>query len=171
MENVKILLVFHMYKWIVAAVLVILIGAIAFAFLRSPREEIATGDPETRIIAYLNKNVTPGQPVLVTKLYNEVFTSPEDREALQRLYDKFFKIPAFCVEFNMRTGSIPTLKQISDEFQLTVPGELNVLFRVLESDPRAPKVFERDPSTGEITRIYTDRIASDERFGKPLRNR
>jgi hypothetical protein len=160
-----------MYKWIVVAVLAIVIGAGAFAYLRSPREEVATGDPETRIIAYLNKNVTPGQPVLVTKLYNEVFTTPEDREALQRLYDKFFKIPAFCAEVFMRTGNIPTLKQISDEFQLTVPGELNVLFRALESDPRAPKFLDRDPNTGEITHIYVDRIASDERFGKPLRNR
>ena len=160
-----------MKKWIVVAVFAILIGAIAFVFLRSPAEEVATGDPETRIIAYLNKNVTPGTPVLVTKLYNEVFTSPEDREALQRLYDKFFKIPAFCVEFQMRTGNIPTLQQISNEFQLTVPGEVNSLFRVLESDPRAPKFFQRDPNTGEITQIYVDRIASDERFGKPLRNR
>jgi hypothetical protein len=73
-----------MYKWMVNAVLAVLVGAGLFLFLRSPREDAATGDPETRIIAYLDKNIRPGEPVLVTKLYNDVFTSDEDREALQR---------------------------------------------------------------------------------------
>jgi hypothetical protein len=45
------------------------------------------------------------------------------------------------------------------------------LFRTMESDPRMPRFFERDSSTGEITRIDVDRIAADEKFGKPLRNR
>jgi hypothetical protein len=160
-----------MYKWIVAAVVVILIGAGAFLFLRSRGEEVATGDPETRIVAYLNKNVRPGQPVLVTNLYNNVFTTPEDREALQRMYNKFFMIPAFCADFFMKNGKAPTLKELSDQFELKVPGEVDVLFRTMESDPRMPKFFERDSSSGEITRIYVDRIAADEKFGKPLRSR
>ena len=158
-----------MKKWIAAAVLVILLGGGVFLFLRSRQEDAPTGDPETRIIAYLNKNVRPGQPVLVTELYNNVFTRAEEREALQRLYDTVFKIPAFSAEFYMTTGKAPTLKELSDQFQLKIPGETDVLLRILDSDPRMPRFFERDPATGEITRIYVDRIAADEKFGKPLR--
>ena len=160
-----------MYKWIIAAALVILVGAGVLLFLRPHQEEVVSGDPETRIVAYLNKNVRPGQPVLVTNLYNNVFTTPEDREALQRLYNKFFMIPAFCADFYIKNGKAPTLQEVSDQFQLKVPGEVDALFRTMEADPRMPKFFDRDPASGEITKIYVDRIAADEKFGKPLRNR
>jgi hypothetical protein len=162
---------FPVKKWIIAAVLVILIGAGLFLFLRPREEEVVSGDPETRIVTYLNKNVRPGQPVLVTNLYNNVFTSPEDREALQRLYNTFFMIPAYCADFYMKNGKAPTLKELSDQFQLKIPGEVDVLFRTMESDPRMPRFFDRDPASGEITKVYVDRIAADEKFGKPLRNR
>src|SRR6266849_5635537 len=158
-----------MKKWIAAAVLAILLGGGVFLFLRSRREDAPAGDPETRIVAYLQKNVRPGEPVLVTNLYNNVFTRAEEREALQHLYDTVFKIPAFSVEFYMKNGKAPTLKELSDQFQLKIPGETEVLLRVLDSDPRMPRFFESDPASGEITRIYVDRIAADEKFGKPLR--
>jgi hypothetical protein len=152
-----------MYKWIPIAVLIVCVGAC--------NRQAESGDPETRIVSYLQKNVKPGQPVLVTDLYNNVFTTPEERQALQGLYDKFFKIPAFSADFYTKNGKPPTLQQISDEFQLKVPGEVAVLFRTMESDPRMPRFFDRDAATGEITRVYVDRIAADEKFGKPLRNR
>ncbi len=160
-----------MFKWLAGGVLAILAGVLLFFFLRPKADDIATGDPETRIIAYLNKNVRPGQPVLVTELYNNVFTSAEEREALQRLYDVFLKIPAAAAEIYTKSGKIPTLMELSSEFQLKVPGELDVLLRAMESDPRVPRFFERDPATGEITNIHVDRITSDERFGRSLRNR
>lgn len=161
-----------MSRWLVPAVLAILVGVVLFFFLRpNAAEDAATGDPETRIIAYLKKNVSPGQPVLVTDLYNNVFTSPEDRDALQRLYDTFFRIPAAAAEIYTKTGKIPALEELSAQFQFKIPGEMDVLLRAMESDPRIPRFFERDPATGEITSIDVDRIASDERFGRPLRNR
>ena len=160
-----------MFKWLVAAVLVILAGVVLFVSLPPKTDDARTGDPETRIIAYLKENIRPGQPVLVTELYNNVFTSPEEREALQRLYDISFKIPASAAEIYTKRGKIPTLEELSNQFQLTIPGEIDVLLRAIESDPRVPKFFERDATTGEITRIDVGRIASDERFGRPLRNR
>ncbi|MBI4472161.1 MAG: hypothetical protein HY646_05800 [Acidobacteria bacterium] len=158
-------------KWLAAAVLAILVGVVLLFVLRPNAEDAATGDAETRIIAYLKENVRPGQPVLVTELYNNVFTSTEDREALQRLYDTFFSIPASAAEIYTKTGKIPTLEELSGHFQFKIPGEMEVLLRAMESDPRVPRFFERDPATGEITSIDVDRIASDERFGRPLRNR
>ena len=160
-----------MSKWVAAGVLAILAGVVLVFILRPDGENAATGDADTRIVAYLKKNVRPSQPVLVTELYNNVFTRPEEREALQRLYDAFFKIPASAAQIYTNTGTIPTLEELSGQFQFKVPGEMDILLRVMESDPRVPRFFERDAATGEITRIDVDRIASDERFGRPLRNR
>ena len=33
---------------------------------------------ETRIVEYLKANVTPGRPVVVSDLYNNVFKTPEE---------------------------------------------------------------------------------------------
>ena len=158
-----------MSRWLAAFLVVLGFGVVLFFHFRPGEQNIATGDAETRIIAYLKQNARPGQPVLVTDLYNNVFTSPEERDALQRLYDKFFAIPASAAQIYTKTGRIPTLQELSDQFDLRVPGEIEVLLRVMESDPRVPTFFERDATTGELTSIYVDRIASHERFGRPLR--
>jgi hypothetical protein len=155
-----------MKKWVMAALLA---GAVAVVLALLLRPQTPSGNPETRIVAYLKDNVRPGQPVLVTDLYNNVFTRPEEREALERMYDAFFKIPAAAAEIYTSTGKIPTLDELSRRFQFEVPGEMDVLLRVMESDPRAPRFFTRDPATGEITSIDVEAITADERFGKPLR--
>src|SRR5215471_17574856 len=162
----------NMFKWLAATAAIIVVGVALFFSLRTKTEDVGSGgDPEARIVSYLKKNVRPGQPILVTELYNNVFTSPEERDALQRLYDISFKAPAFAAEVYTNTGKIPTLAELSNQFQLTIPGEMSVLLRAIESDPRVPKFFEQDDKTGEITRINIDRIISDERFRQPLRNR
>jgi hypothetical protein len=162
-----------MTKWIIAGVVVVLIGIGLFFVLRpdaeAPSAGGAAGDPEERIIAYLRENVRPGQAVLVTELFNDVFTRPEEQQALQRLYDAFFLIPATAVRMQQETGKIPTLEELSNRFQFKVPDTLSVMLRVMEADPRMPRFFERDPATGEITGIEVERITFDERFGKPLR--
>src|SRR4029079_27581 len=94
---------------------------------------------ETRIIEYLKANVTPGKPVVVSDLYNNVFKTPEEQKALERLYNTFFKIPMFIVQYNAGTKRIPTLKELSEQFNFTVPGEADVILRVMEADPRVPK--------------------------------
>jgi hypothetical protein len=158
-----------MPRWIAVASLAVLLGVALVFVLRPGAKPTVTGDPETRIVTYLKENVRPGQAVLVTELHNNVFTSEEEREALQRLYDTFFRIPAAAAKSYKETGKIPTLQQLSEQFNFKVPGEMDVMLRILEYDPRVPKFFERDSATGEITRIDVDRIAADERFGRPLR--
>jgi hypothetical protein len=157
-------------RWVIAAVLAVVLGVVAFLYFRPARQVVVTGDPETRIIAYLKENVQPGKPVYVTELYNNVFTTSEERAVLERLHNMFFKIPAAAAQIYMKTGRMPTLQELSDQFQLKVPGEMDVLLRIMESDPRVPKFFERNPATGEITKIDVDRIAATEHFGDPLRS-
>src|SRR4029079_12489064 len=100
---------------------------------------------ETRIIEYLKANVKPGRPVVVSELYNNVFKTPEEQKALERLYNTFFKIPMFIVQYNTASKKNPTLREISEQFHFTVPGEADVILRIMEADPRVPKFLERNP--------------------------
>lgn len=123
-------------------------------------------DAETRVVNYLKANVKPGQPVIVSDLVNRVFKAPDEQQALQRLYNTFFKIPGAIVEFQARTKRIPTLKELSEQFAFKVPGEMDVILRIMESDPRIPKYMTRDARTGEITKIDVAVIKADPNFGK-----
>src|SRR5712691_1858521 len=125
-------------------------------------------DVETRVIDYLKANVTPGRPVVVSDLYNNVFKTPEEQKVLERLYNTFFKIPMFIVQYNTATKKIPTLKELSEQFNFTVPGEADVILRIMEADPRVPKFIERDPKTGEITKVDIERIKASPQFSRVL---
>jgi len=121
---------------------------------------------ETRIVEYLKTNVTPGRPVVVSELYNNVFKTPEERKALERLYNSFFKIPMFIVQYNASTKKIPTLRELSEQFNFNVPGEADVILRIMESDPRVPKFLERNPKTGEITKVDIEAIKTSTQFSR-----
>jgi len=137
------------------------------ALVGCSREEKPKGDPEERVVAYLKENVAPGKEVQVTKLVNTVFTEPEEQEAVQRLYDATFKIPAFVATTYTSSGKIPTLMDITAHFNFRVPGTTEVLLLVLESDPRVPKFFQRD-AAGEITAVDIETIRNTPKFGEAL---
>ena len=123
---------------------------------------------ETRIVEYLKANVVPGRAVVVSNLYNDVFKTPEERKVLDRLYSTFFKIPMFIVQYNTATKKIPTLNELSEQFNFTVPGEADVILRIMEADPRVPKFFERNPKTGEITKVDIDIIKGSPQFSRVI---
>jgi thiol-disulfide isomerase/thioredoxin len=121
---------------------------------------------ETRIVEYLKANVTPGRPVVVSELYNNVFKTPEEQKVLERLYNTFFKIPMFIVQYNTASKKIPTLREISEQFNFKVPGEADVILRIMESDPRIPKFIERDLKTHEITKVEIEKIKTSPQFSR-----
>ena len=125
-------------------------------------------DAETRILQYIREHLRPGEPLLVTELYNNVFTRPDERQALDKLYNAFFRIPLFVAQYQEKYGSPPTLKIISEQFDLRAPGAAEVLLRVMESDPRVPRFLARDPKTGEIIHVDIEEIRNDARFGQVL---
>ena len=125
-------------------------------------------DAEARIVEYLKAEVKPGQRVVVSELVNEVFTSEEERAVLGRLFNTFFKIPLFAAQFQQSQGRPPTLTELSEQFGFVVPGEADVMLRIMESDPRMPPFLERDPSSGEIVSVDTAAILQHPRFGKQL---
>jgi thiol-disulfide isomerase/thioredoxin len=125
-------------------------------------------DPETRVVEYLKANVAPGKRVVVSQLYNEVFTAPEERAVLDRLFNTFFKIPLYVAQYQQSAGRPPTLAELSEQFSFSVPGETDVILKIMQSDPRMPAFLERDPGTGEITRVNVEAILAHPRFGKLL---
>jgi thiol-disulfide isomerase/thioredoxin len=123
---------------------------------------------EARVVEYLRANVKPGQPVVVSDLYNTVFTGPEERAVLNRLFNTFFKMPLYLAQHLAAAGKPPTLREISEQFHFEVAGEADVMLRIMESDPRMPRFITRDATTGEITSVDVDRILAHPRFGKAL---
>lgn len=129
---------------------------------------MAQSDAETRVLNYIREHLQPGQPLLVTELYSKVFTQPDERKALDKLYKAFFRIPLFVAQYQEKFGRPPSRKVISEQFDLKTPEAAEVLLRVMESDPRVPPFLTRDPASGEITRVDTELIKSNEHFGQAL---
>lgn len=123
---------------------------------------------EKRVVDYLKQNVAPGKPLVVSELYNSVFKAPEERKALDRLFNVFFKIPIFVAQHKAGTNRIPTLADIARQFNLQVPGEVPILLTIMESDPRIPKFISRDAKTGEIISVDIEAVKSDKRFSQAI---
>jgi cytochrome c biogenesis protein CcmG/thiol:disulfide interchange protein DsbE len=138
-----------------------LIGAAVIALL------FQSADAETKIVEYLKANVQPGKPVVVSEL-NKMFTAPDEQKVLNRLFNTFFKIPMFMVQYNASTKKIPTLQELAEQFNFKVPGESDVMLRIMESDPRIPKFLTRDAKSGEITAIDVPKITASPQFGRVL---
>jgi thiol-disulfide isomerase/thioredoxin len=125
-------------------------------------------EAEVRVVEYLKAHVKPGQPVVVSELYNTVFTTPEERAVLNRLFNTFFKMPLYMAQYQKAAGKPPTLAEISEQFRFAVPGQADVMLRIMESDPRMPRFIARDATTGEITSVDVEAILAHPRFGKAL---
>ncbi|HTV54156.1 MAG TPA: TlpA disulfide reductase family protein [Terriglobia bacterium] len=127
----------------------------------------AQSQAETRVLNYIKQNLHPGEPLEVTELYSH-FTEPAERQALGKLYNAFFRIPLFVAQYQQRFGKPPSLKVISQQFDLHTPEAADVLLSVMESDPRVPPFIVRNPHTHEITRVNVQMILNDPRFGGDL---
>jgi thiol-disulfide isomerase/thioredoxin len=123
---------------------------------------------EVEVVEYLKQHVKPGERVVVSQLYNEVFTGEAQRAALNRLFNSFFKLPLFLAQHQKAKGRPPTLAEIAEQFHYLVPGEAELMLRIMESDPRMPRFVKRNHVNGEIQIVDVDRVLADARFGKRL---
>jgi len=123
---------------------------------------------EVEVVEYLKQHVKPGERVVVSQLYNEVFTGEAQRAALSRLFNSFFKLPLFLAQHQKAKGRPPTLAEISEQFHFLVPGEADLMLRIMESDPRMPRFVKRSRINGEIQIVDVERVLADPRFGKLL---
>ena len=144
----------------------LLLVASAICLLADPVR--AQTDAETRVLDYIREHLQPGQPLLVSELYSKVFTQPDERQALNKLYNAFFRIPLFAAQYQEKFSHPPSLKTIAEQFDLRTPQAAQVLLRVMESDPRVPRFLTRDPKTGEVTRVDVEMVRSDSRFAQAI---
>ena len=128
----------------------------------------ASSDAEVRVLDYIRTHLQPGQPLLVTDLYNRVFTQPDERQALDKLYKAFFRMPIFIANYQEKFQKPPSLAVIAQQFDLPSPAAADVLLRVMEADPRVPRFLLRDPKTGEITHVDVAKIKADPKFGQAI---
>ncbi len=128
----------------------------------------AVSPAEVRVVEYLKAHVRPGEPVVVSRLYNEVFTTADERAVLDRLFNVFFKLPLYLAQHQKAAGRPPSLAEISEQFGFGVAGQADVMLRILESDPRVPRFLTRDPKTGEPAAVDVEGILAHPRFGKAL---
>lgn len=128
----------------------------------------ARSEAEARVLEYIREHLVPGEPLVVTELYNKVFTQPDERKALNKLYNAFFRIPLFIAQHQEKFGKPPSLEVIAQQFDLGNHNAADTLLKVMESDPRVPRFLYRDPKTGEITSVDVDKIRRDPRFGQIL---
>jgi thiol-disulfide isomerase/thioredoxin len=142
-----------------------IVGLLLMLGIATPQPEDARAI-ERRIIAYVKDSLQPGKPLVVSKLYNEVFTSPEERKVLNKLNNAFFRIPLFIVEHQVTQERLPTLEDIAGQFDFYGPEESDVVLSIMESDPRVPKFIERNPETGELVEIDVEKVKADPRFNQ-----
>ena len=157
--------------WISRSPLMLVVVCMAAGLSSATQESSASASEtqaEARVISYIGTHLQPGKPLLVTQLYNQVFTEPAERAALDKLYRAFFRIPLFVAQYQEKFGRPPTLETIAGQFDLHAPGAADVLLRVMQSDPRVPRFLTRDSRTGEITRIDTATVRTDPEFGDAL---
>lgn len=124
-------------------------------------------DAETRIVEYLRNSVEQGQLVEPSQLVNEIFTSPEEMAAIGRLYDTFFKVPMFLVQYQSSSGEVPTLQEIADQFAFNGPETADVILALMQADPRLPRFFERG-ADGEIASISVQPVLDHPQFGQVI---
>jgi len=147
--------------WVVLLILLTITGGA----VSSAQSDLAV---EKRIVDHLAKMIEMKQPVIVSDLVNNVFTSEEERETLDRLFNIFFQIPVFVVQYKNSTDRIPTLDDIARQFNLRIPGEVEVLLTIMENDPRIPPFIRRDRQSGEIVHVDIEAVKNDKRFGEAI---
>jgi peroxiredoxin len=143
----------------VAVICVVVLVCSGFAMTQS--------GAEMRVLNYIQQNLHPGQPLRVTDLYDH-FTEPAERQALGKLYNAFFRIPMFVAQYQEKFSRPPSLRVISQQFDLHSARAAAILLNIMESDQRVPHFIARNPQTGEITHVNVQMILNSPRFGQAL---
>lgn len=109
-------------------------------------------DLEANVLSKIGAIYRQQGQINFSELYNSSAFSTEERDYLGRLYEVFFAIPGFLLSERQSTGQLPSRTEIARSFGI---GQKSValLLSVMEKDPRVPRMFTRDPASGEIRSI------------------
>ncbi len=115
--------------------------------------EAAASPVETRVLEAVREMMRDGGGrVTFSDLYNDTRWGAEEKAFLGRLYETFFLIPGYLKTQHTLGERVPRRSQIGDNFGIS-KHSVELLLRVMESDPRMPRLFSRDSVTQEIASI------------------
>ena len=140
------------------------IGIVTVSMMLTSSAALGADDAQRAIISYIKTHSKPGERLVLSHLFNEVFTSDEERVALEKLTSAFFSIPLFLVQFEQTEGRLPSLTEIADNFAFYGPEAAAVVLSVMAADPRIPDFFDQDPKSGELIKIDVGKIRESENF-------
>ena len=112
---------------------------------------------ETGVIHHLQALLEQDGVVYFSQLYNDATFSDEEKEFLGTLYEIFFNIPGFLKTEYQATGTLPSRRHMASSFGLDLES-IEVLLKIMESDPRMPSLFTRHAESGEITELRLGNI-------------
>ena len=118
---------------------------------------LAQSGAEKTVLDRVQQMVESQGTVIFSDLYNDDRFSSEEKAFLGRLYEIFFQIPVLLKSEYEILGEMPTRRHIASSFGISPPAE-ELLLVVMESDPRVPPLFERDPVSREIQSLKLDNI-------------
>jgi thiol-disulfide isomerase/thioredoxin len=125
---------------------------------KTPEPQETGSELELRVLNSVQEMMRSSQGrVRFSELHNNDAFSPEEKAFLGRLYETFFRIPGYLKDSSEQTGEIPSKAGIASNFGITT-SSVELLLRVMESDPRMPSLFDRDSSSGEITALRMEAI-------------
>jgi thiol-disulfide isomerase/thioredoxin len=90
--------------------------------------------------------------VLFTDLWNGDRLGVPEKEYAARLYEVFFALPGHVQDEMKAAGAPPKRGAIAANFGLTLDA-VDLLLAVMTAEPRMPKLFRRQPETGEIVDV------------------
>ena len=117
----------------------------------------AQSTTENRVLERIRHMIQRQGQVTFSDLYNNPDFNDVERMFLGRLYEIFFAIPDFLLTRYENTEKIPSRSELALHFGITIQST-DLLLAVMESDPRVPKLFERNPQNHEIQSLRLDHI-------------
>ncbi len=118
---------------------------------------LAQSGAEKTVLDRVQQMVESQGTVIFSELYNDDRFSSEEKAFLGRLYEIFFQIPVLLKSEFESLGEMPTRRHIASSFGIS-PASVELLLLVMESDPRVPPLFERNPASQEIQSLKLDNI-------------
>jgi len=114
---------------------------------------VVDGDVQQRVHAEVREMMrTREGRVVFTDLWNGDRLNAAEREYAARLYEVFFALPALVRGELRSQGRPPSLAAIAADYGLA-PEAVDLLLSVMTTEPRMPKLFRRDPQSGEIVDV------------------
>ncbi|HSR69925.1 MAG TPA: TlpA disulfide reductase family protein [Acidobacteriota bacterium] len=134
----------------------ILLTAVVVAWANPPSGSGLSASPQGSAKTVIHERVeamlaSEKGRVLFSEIWSDQDLSREARVYAARLYEVFFRLPARIETVRQSDGRLPSCRELAQAFGLEEDSAA-LLLRVLEAEPRLPRMVELDPE-GELQSV------------------